>query len=218
VYAYLTQPPVAQWGRAWLERGAIHARFTQPVYDGDRTDVVPVAEDALEARDPSGAVCATATVAMPSSAPPAPDPDDWPDVAPSADPPPAAPDALLPGTPLGLAPHRFHADRAVEYLGAVREELPLYVEEGIAHPGWLLRDANYVLSANVRLGPWIHVESVVQHHDVVRDGELVSARAMVTAEFERKGHRFVTLDVLHLAEGRPVARTEHTAIYRPRGT
>ncbi|MGH9024465.1 MAG: hypothetical protein ACRDV9_15460, partial [Acidimicrobiia bacterium] len=88
--------------------------------------------------------------------------------------------------------------------------------EGIAHPAWILRDANYVLASNVRLGPWIHVESSVQHHGLVRDGEDVSARAILLAEWERKGHRFVTLDVLHLADGRPVARTRHTAIYRPR--
>ena len=58
----------------------------------------------------------------------------------------------------------------------------------------------------------------MQHHGVVHDGDLVSARAIVTDERERKGHRFVTLDVLHLAGDRPIARTEHTAIYRPRGT
>ena len=75
-----------------------------------------------------------------------------------------------------------------------------------------------MLSANVRLGPWIHVESTVQHLGLVRDDDVVSARALVTDEIERKGHRFVTLDVLHLADGRPVARTTHTAIYRPRGT
>jgi hypothetical protein len=124
---------------------------------------------------------------------------------------------LVPGTALGLAPHTFHADRADEYLVAVLEELPLYRAEGIAHPGWILRDANDVLSANVRLGPWIHVESNVQHLGVVRDGEELSARALVTAEWEAKGHRFVTLDVLHLVGDRPVARTTHTAIYRPRG-
>jgi hypothetical protein len=103
----------------------------------------------------------------------------------------------------------------------VREPAALYREEGIAHPAWILRDANYVLSANVRLGPWIHVESHARHHDVVRDGDVVSARALVTAEWERKGHRLVALDVLHLAaaQGGPVrvvARTEHVAIYRPR--
>jgi acyl dehydratase len=218
VYAYLTHLPVEAWGRPWLERGSIRARFVQPVYDGRPTDVVPVGEGGIEARNESGAVCATATASLPDVAPEAPDPGDWPDVEQVDDRPAAAPEVLVPGTAFGLAPHRFHADRAGEYLADVREDLPIYAEEGIAHPGWILRDANYVLSANVVLGPWIHVESQVQHHGVVQDGDLVSARAIVTDERERKGHRFVTLDVLHLAGDRPVARTEHTAIYRPRGT
>ena len=109
----------------------------------------------------------------------------------------------MPGTAFGLEPHGFHADQHVEYLADVREELPLYREQGIAHPGWVLRDANYVLSANVRLGPWIHVESVVQHFAVVEDGQEVGCRAIVTEEWEHKGHRFVRLDVLHTADGQP---------------
>ena len=96
--------------------------------------------------------------------------------------------------PTGSTPIKAH-----EYLADVRERARSTPSEGVAHPGWILRDANYVLSANVRLGPWIHVESVVQHHDVVRDGEEVTARALVTKEWEHKGHRFVELDVLHLA-------------------
>jgi acyl dehydratase len=224
VYAYLTQAPVREWGRAWLERGRITARFHQPVYDGD---VVSVASDpdggdgALVLTDPGGAVCARAVVSMPAGPtdlPDRPDPQAWADVAPTTDPPVASPEALAPGTALALAPHRFHAARAGEYLDAVLEVHPLYRVEGIAHPGWLLRDANYVLSSNVRLGPWIHVESTVQHHGLVRDGDEVSARATVAGEWEHKGHRFVRLDVVHLAGGRPVARTDHTAIYRPRGT
>ena len=130
---------------------------------------------------------------------PPPEPADWPDVEQADDPPPASPEVLAPGTSLGLAPHGFHADRAGEYLADVRETAPIFTAEGIAHPGWILRDANYVLSTNVRLGPWIHVESIVQHHDVVHDGEEVTARALVTSEWEHKGHRFVELDVLHLA-------------------
>lgn len=216
VYAYLTQAPVREWGRAWLERGTLRARFLQPVYDGD---VVEVAGEVAGFRltDPTGAVCAEASAGLPDERPVV-SVDDWPDVAPATDPPPAAPEALVPGTTFGLAPHGFHRGAAADYLDAVREVHPLYRLEGIAHPAWILRDANYVLSANVRLGPWIHVESSVQHLGLARDGEVVSARAIVTDERERKGHRFVTLDVLHLADGRPVARTEHTAIYRPRGT
>jgi hypothetical protein len=217
VYAYLCHPPVEAWGLEWLERGTMRARFHQPVYDGRRVDVVPDADGRLELHDETGTPCAEGWAGLPGTAAPLPDITDWPDVPQADDPPPASPEVLVPGTAYGLAPHGFHADRAREYLDDVRETASIYGNEEVAHPGWLLRDANYVLSANVRLGPWIHVESVVQHHDVVRDGQEVTARALVTKEWEHKGHRFVELDVLHLADLRPVARTLHTAIYQPRG-
>ena len=92
----------------------------------------------------------------------------------------------------------------------------MYRDAEVAHPGWLLRDANYVLSANVVLGPWIHVESVVQHHQLVLDGDVISTRAVVTREWAHKGHRFVELDVgLFLDDDRLAARITHTAIYQP---
>jgi hypothetical protein len=138
-------------------------------------------------------------------------------VEPAAVPPAASPAALTPGTPLALAPHRFVADRAGEYLDDVRETLPLYRDEHLAHPGWLLRDANYVLSHNVVLGPWIHVESVVRHHAAVADGDQVETRATVIREWEHKGHRFVELDVgIFAGPNRLAAHVAHTAIYRPR--
>jgi hypothetical protein len=217
VYAYLCHPPVAAWGLDWLERGTMRARFLTPVYDGRRVDITVGDGGELELRDDAGELCATGAASLPDAPAAPPDPGDWPDVAQVDDPPPAAPEVLVPGTAFGLAPHRFHADVAEQYLADVREDAAVYRTEGVAHPGWLLRDANYVLAANVRLGPWIHVESIVQHHGAVHDGEVVAARALVTKEWEHKGHRFVELDVLHLADGRPVARTAHTAIYRPRG-
>src|SRR6478735_1981919 len=39
VMAYMMHLPVAKWGRAFLERGVIEARFVKPVYDGELTDV-----------------------------------------------------------------------------------------------------------------------------------------------------------------------------------
>jgi hypothetical protein len=216
MYAYLTHPVVKEWGLEWLERGHMHAKFEQPVYDGDEVMIAPTGDGGLELRDPLQ-VCAVGAASFPVEQLVAPDPSAWPEVEQAADPPRAAPETLAPGTALGLAPHRFHADRAGEYLDAIRESHPIYADDGIAHPGWVLRDANKVLSANVQLGPWLHVESTVQHYGVVRDGQEVAARALVNEEFERKGHRFVTLDVLHLADRAPVARTSHTAIYQPRG-
>src|ERR1700716_4107495 len=35
VFAYMTHLPVEKWGRAFLERGLIDARFVKPVYDGE---------------------------------------------------------------------------------------------------------------------------------------------------------------------------------------
>jgi hypothetical protein len=217
VYAYLCHPPAQRWGLDWLRHGTMRARFHAPVYDGDTVHVSSPDGARLELYDDEGARCAEgrAALAEPVTAP---DVADWPEVPQTTVPPPASPDVLVPGTAFGLEPHGFHADQHAEYLADVREELPLYHEARVAHPGWILRDANYVLSANVRLGPWIHVESAVQHLATVEDGQQVGCRAIVTEEWERKGHRFVRLDVLHTADGQAVARTDHTAIYRPRGT
>jgi acyl dehydratase len=241
VYAYMTRPAAAAWGLDWLGGGTMRARFLSPVYEGQA--IVVTAADptpatapdgsgptmAIEVRNADGIVCATGEAGLPaaddgagpgsdSGADHRPPPlSTWPDVAPAADPPAASPESLAPGTALRSAGHRFHAGQADEYLADVREELPLYRDARVAHPGWLLRDANYVLGANVRLGPWIHVESRVRHHALVRDGESIDTRAVVTREWTRKGHRFVELDVGIIADGeRTVARIDHTAIYRPR--
>jgi len=224
VYAYLTHPPAVAWGLAWLERGTMRARFDRPVYDGDRVRIVAgeLREDAaglhadLELRNSRDERCASATATLPSAPSEPPNPTQWADVAQVAERPPASPESLAIGTAFGLAPHGFHADRASVYLDDVRETAELYRQEGVAHPGWLLRDANYVLSGNVRLGPWIHVESATQHFRLVRDGQTVHTRASVSNEWEHKGHRFVTLDVGVLADGEVAARVAHTAIYAPR--
>jgi hypothetical protein len=69
--------------------------------------------------------------------------------------------------------------------------------------------------ANVQLPPWIHVETRTRHLATVRDGEPVEVRALVAGLWERRGHRFVDLDVLVLSEaGRPAAQLRHVAIYQ----
>jgi acyl dehydratase len=221
VYAYLCHLPAERWGRDWLERGTISARFSSPVYDGDEITVTgaPDGDGAIDLvlTDPTGVRCAEGRATLPAEPPEPPSPSDWPAGDPPDHPPPVTA-AILTTRPLGALAVTFRADRAGEYLDDVRSHLPVFRAERLAHPGWLLRFANYVLTANVRLGPWIHVESAVQLHRPVVDGEVVATRALVTDEFERKGHRFVTLDVLQLVDERPVARTVHTAIYQPRGS
>src|ERR1700730_17474367 len=45
VLAYMLHLPVAKWGRAFLERGLIEARFLKPVYDGEIANVMAVEND-----------------------------------------------------------------------------------------------------------------------------------------------------------------------------
>lgn len=220
VFAYLCHLPAERWGRAWLEHGTIWSRFESPVYDGDEVEITAdeTGEGVLELSlvDSSGVRCAVGRAALATGSAPALAPSEWPCGAPPEVPPPASAETLTAG-PFGSLEATFVADRASEYLDDIRETLPLFREERLAHPGWLLRYANYVLSANVRMGPWIHVESTVRLLGAVQGGDRVQTRARVTEVRERGGHRFVDLDVLQVVGERPVARTAHTAIYQPRG-
>ena len=216
VYAYMTHLPAETWGRAWLEDGSISARFIAPVYDGETVDIVATdGPDGLEltVTGNDGSTRATGRAALGASPPdgPEPPPGELPALRP-----PASPDSLRPGTILGSISDVFSAQRAAPYLADVRESLPVYAEHGVAHPGWLLRFANSVLSRNVELGPWIHVSSDVALCGLVEDGEAVETRAIVVDERERSGHRFVTLDVATSARDRCVQRVTHTAIHTPR--
>ncbi|MGH7044381.1 MAG: hypothetical protein ACREFY_19930 [Acetobacteraceae bacterium] len=217
VYAYMTHPAVARWGRAWLERGTAECRFAQPVYDGDPA-IIAATEDASSLTltvESHGAVCATGQATLPAAPPPADHfaaPPSPPVTRPAAD-----ETSLAVGTLLGMRPLAITAAFAAQYLDDVRETDPLYRREGLAHPGLILRTCNWALSHNVVLGPWMHVGSIVRHLGVAGVGDELSVRARVDANYERKGHRFVELEALVLANAdRPLARIRHVAIYRPR--
>ncbi len=217
LHAYLAWGPAAAWGMEWLTHGSLSTRYRAPTYDGSEvTTEFDEADGACRLRSADGTVLADGVAALPDSAPPPPDPDDYP-VRPLPSPrPTASPEYLTPGRALGSLDLSFPDDVAVTYLDDVREVLDVYRDEAIAHPGWVLRLANTLLKSNLELGPWIHASSRVQHHDVVRSGAAVDVRARVDAEYERSGHRFVDLDVAVWADGAPVATILHTAIYLPR--
>jgi acyl dehydratase len=223
VYAYLTSAPVARWGRSWLERGSLSCRFGSPTYDGDR---VAVCADAVETDgaigvrlERSGDVLASGVAGLADAPPARPDADRWPAAAPPRPRPAATPEAFAAfGGALGATAFPLDAAAAEAYLDAVRADEAVYRSERIVHPGWILRAANDILVRNVVLGPWIHVGSTVQHHDVAYVDEPIEVRARIDQVREHKGHGFVELDVLVLAgdEHRAVARIAHTAIYAPR--
>src|SRR6201987_1989833 len=61
VMAYMLHMPVGKWGRDFLERGLIEARFVKPVYDGEVAEVSAVEESGgltIEVQS-KGELCAT---------------------------------------------------------------------------------------------------------------------------------------------------------------
>lgn len=230
VYSWMTHPVVAALGRAWLDHGAFSVRFAKPVYFGEpatvRASVAAHSKDrvTIQARvvNDEGEVCATATMGLPLGALlPLPDVATYPAASLPVERPVASRALLESRTVLGTP--QLILERAVvdAFLLKVSEALPLYRgADAPAHPGLYLEQANRALDRNVRVSPWIHVESHGQHLSIPRVGERLETRARVKSLFQGKGHEFVELDLLLLAEGaRMVASIRHIAIYhlRPSG-
>jgi hypothetical protein len=218
VMAYMTHLPVAKWGRAFLARGLIEARFVKPVYDGEITDVTATETDGVlsievESR---GELCATGSATLLASAPSF-SISDYSETAAVTERKPISTTSYELGKWLGTIPRAWAGDAATEYLTDVRETDAIYAREGLGHPGMLQRVMNKVLVDNAILGPWIHVGSRMQLLTAGASGDELTARAKVIGNYEKKGHRFVELDALAVANGRtPLAHCQHIAIYQPR--
>jgi acyl dehydratase len=219
VYGYMTHWPVVLWGAAWLERGIAECRFLKPVYDGETAIVGAYeTEDGLDITvECRGEVCAAGRAGLPSRPAPVPAPFSGTPPLPPAVRPEADEATLAEGTLLAIRPVKADASEAEQYLCELRESLPLVRSAGLIHPATIAGLGNWALKDNLRLGPWMHVGSRIEHFAAARIGDELTATARVTANYERKGHRFVDLDVRVQANGStPVARLAHISIYRPR--
>lgn len=230
LFAYLTRPVVAEWGRDWLTRGTIAARFLKPVLDGERLTVHARRQHtthpvlSLELRNVRGLSCAIATAELPSQA------SSHPDLAtyPPHDLPP--PGALLPARiesvgslprPLGSLEFPARWQSPVEgpepFVDALCDPSPIYRGDNAAcHPALVVACANFLLMRNFDLGPWLHVASQVSYFALPREDELVALRGRIVAAYVKRGHEFVEADLaLFDTARRPLARVLHTAIIRP---
>ncbi len=181
--------------------------------------VVPVGDGGLEVRDSSGAVCAVGdgdSVALREWCRRV---GDWPDVAPAVDPPPAAPrrwcrDGVRAGAP--RVPRRAWRGSTSTPCG---RRSRCTRQDGIAHPAWILRDANYVAVGQRAAG-------AVDPRGV--DGPALRRRPRRVGRVgpgpggrRARAGRAPVRDARRAAPGRrtePVARTTHIAIHRPKGT
>ena len=197
----------------WVASGRTEVRFRKPCYEGDLLEIDLGPDGTIDVRSRGDVLVTgrassgadgrgTAVVSR--------------DPAPAASRRPAASESsLATGTVLGWIPLPTGDEAMASYLekiGAGGWTL------AALHPGMLLEGANWVLAANVILPPWIHVESSITHRRAVRVGEPVEVHAAVAREWERKGHRFVALDVAWRAAGDVVAVGRHVAIWRLAGS
>lgn len=214
VYAYAVHQIVEVLGPDWIQSGGARVRFRAPCYEGEQLTVDMTPEEAGRAAvsvsvDGEERVTGEVTSSPDGEVVEVDDP-----AAPSSERrPPASPETLAPGTTLGSIRLPTDAATTAEYLAKVGESSPLYEARGWVHPGLLLEGANWVLMANVILPPWLHVESDIRHVRAVEVGEAAVVRARVAEEFERRGHRFVALDVAWTVGSETVAAARQTAIW-----
>jgi len=224
VYAYLTHPVVEALGAAWLQRGTATVRFLKPVLAGEEVRVT----GEITGRDPQGGLtaavravtasageCATLTITLPAGSPTPVNLALYAEAPLPAERPAGTPEHLKSLSALGTVVMPYDATQAAEYVETVSDSLPLYRgANGWVHPAFFTQLGNRCLRANVVIGPWIHIGSVVRHIRGARVGDTLAARARVRSLWDKKGRDFVELDMVVLANGRPVAHVLHSAIYR----
>jgi hypothetical protein len=219
VYAYMSHQPLQRWGRLWLESGTGEARFGKPVYDGAIAEVSAIedAEGLALTVQSGGVLCATGRAALPRDLPPAPPLSEFKAVGPRTERVPADEASLRIGDWLGMTPLVITEAFQAQDLQDVRETDPVYAEQGIVHPGTIMRCCNWALSHNVILPAWMHMGSTVRNLGLAHVGDTLSVRALITKNYEHKGHKWVEIDAMVVAnETTPIARATHIAIYRPR--
>jgi len=191
IYAYMTHPAVAAWGRDWLTTGGGELRLRRPVFDNETVDCEISTDD-----DQNSVV--TATVAG--------DPRSSLTLWQQIDTP-----ALRPGDPLAPLDVEL-AESHLDYGMRCGDDLTIYAEEQIAHPVTWANFANRVFMQNLVTGPWIHVRSKIYHEGVASLGSQIHIDANLLDRFNSRAGERALVDMRIYADGAPVATIEHEAI------
>lgn len=202
VSAYLARPAVEAWGLDWLSRGHAHVTVNKPLYDRRtfRVEVAPDGERAYDATliDSAGTRCAEGRFELPH---PVPEPPTR-----RGDPPaegqrvPATPEGLRALVERGMGATRVVWSAALPMATVHRsaDEMPTLLRgdrDGYANSSFVLGLTNWIVAANVDLGPWLHLETWSQHHAAIAPDTELIVEARVKELFSRKGHEFVDVDV-----------------------
>jgi hypothetical protein len=226
VSAYLLHPAAVAWGRSFAGRGQAHVVVRSPVYDGEgfRVEVGGALEDRYHARlvDAREAQCATAEVRLPEKALDAPVRRGDPLLARESERP-LASRAVMEGLrETGMGAMRARWSEKAEITGYLRDPAamaPVFSQEHVATPAFVLGLTNWVLAGNVKMPAWLHLETESRFFRAIEiDTDLV-VEAAIADLFEKKGHEFVDLDVgiFEARSDAALAAVRLRAIYRLRG-
>lgn len=227
VSAYLVHPAIETWGIDWLSRGRAEVVVEHPVYDGEDFDVMvdDASEDGYVARllgASGGDVRARATVALPSAAPVAPNLRGDARISAGHQRPLATRDIFERFREVGLGAVRVRWPEA-EITTYTKDpaDMPRLLQQqadGYANPAFVLGMSNWALAANVRMSPWLHLQTEHQNFAAIPPGSELVVEQRIADLFEKKGHEFVDVDLaaFHL-DGRPVMSATLRAIYKLRG-
>lgn len=225
VYAYMTYPLVQSFGEEWLARGTAQVRFVQPFYEGDDVTVTSTVNTLTDIAigfdvagvNATGVACGIGTATLPVTTASSASLDDVPAGLPQSERIPVSWEAVVVGKPLPVLAFVVSSQENAAYSQEHSDDLEIYRgAHALVHPGMLLRQCNRIFSEAFLLGPWIHVASEVTTYRPCRVGEQLEVRGVPRDKFEKKGHEFVVLDVLILADGEAAQRVTHTCIFRPR--
>ena len=224
VFSHLTRPLVARFGETWLARGTADVGFSKPAYEGELLTICTKdgaegdGEFNLTCANEQGEELARMRAALPAASSP---PDPRGEIAPS--PPPAGRqtvtwDLMEIGKPFPALDWTPTLEENLAWCRDNRDALAIYRDGAspLLHPGFILRQANYVLRRRFLLPAWIHAASRITFHEAARAGQRYEVRAIPEEKWNRKGHEFARLFVAIRSDNRTVAEVAHTVIFNPR--
>jgi len=226
VSAYLLDPALRAYGQDALARGYADVSVAKPLYDGEAFEVRIESFEAHGYRaalfNAEGTRCAEASFEL----------RDTPELVPLFANSPRAPrsadrqactrDVLqqLQQKGLGGLRARFDAENEMARYHATLEAQPKLVqpEPGcFASFAFLLGMTDWAIARNVRLGPWLHLQTWSHHLAPVPFGSELWVESKVHDLFNRKGHEFVDIDVAAFNEAHtPVFAARMRCIYQLR--
>ena len=223
IYGWTTPAIIEALGGRWLDHGWCEVTFRRPTYPGDEmaARLTEQTDGTFELRmtNQEGASCIVGAAGL-GDAP-------WlgqlltPDRLEAEPRPESLPGLTLDNAPVGkdLRPLAVAvtAQDARHYASEqARDQHPLYQNgRPRLHPGWLAARSAPLLHHSFEYAPSIHVRSHIQHLAPAFAGQTVTVAGRCVEAYERKGHHYIVVDGLIMAEdGAPLARVRYTEIFR----